>query len=350
MLTRSSVFLTVIFIITFLLNVSTSFANSGPSYDCKNASTEVEETICGDSHLSALDRRLSKVYRGKIAIPAIREKVISSQRIWLRTERSKCENIEEGTSDNGGPASRKSCLALVYNNRIEWLNLLKVSESEAVGKGSLKFKLMVGGQYALCRDYVEMINMVGYSDIPICKREVLPTFPGFRSVKWVQIEDKQEIQRVKEDQVRMDRKWSSSKKEKVDKFWLSEKNKMDQGDWPVLHMSRIDMDHDGQQETVYRFTVSQPHREKYDVCTQAESYFVKFDDEEKNEFIYSKGRGYANRLGNLSGQNRLFFYDNRIFQDYWRGFGARYHLIVNEVSGIPNQVCGINLVQYGAEE
>ncbi|WP_444907687.1 hypothetical protein ACJJIR_06250 [Microbulbifer sp. SSSA008] len=328
------------------LGMSAAEKNMGPSFDCKKASTNVEKTICDNSHLSSLDRHLHDIYKGKRSIPSIRDSVKKSQIDWLRNERSRCEYIDEGISSSD-ISSRFFCLKKVYEKRIEDLYLLK-GVSISGSKDTIVFDLIKGSQYPLCRGYVDMLNQSNYMAEPICERKIIPEFSKFSSIEWEEVKDKEEILRISKDQLEARYLWPPGRKKNVEKAWLKTKKRMTSGDWPVLYRAHIDKNHDGQKDTVYKFTFESPELAKQGLCTNFNSYFVVYDDpkEEYDAFDYRK----AVSIAPISIKNELFSYDGRVFQDYWQGFSFRYHLVVGEVSPSSNQICGINIVEQGVSD
>jgi uncharacterized protein len=76
----------------FLLTIA---ANTyAASFDCRKASSELEKLICSDDELSRLDESLSKAYREALKRTDIKDKIIKSQRQWLKNERDACHNAE----------------------------------------------------------------------------------------------------------------------------------------------------------------------------------------------------------------------------------------------------------------
>ena len=68
----------------------------GPSFDCGNASGSIEEMICNDDELSALDRKLAGVYAAA-SIKATNEHppvLKAEQRGWLKG-RNECWKSED---------------------------------------------------------------------------------------------------------------------------------------------------------------------------------------------------------------------------------------------------------------
>lgn len=226
------------------------------------------------------------------------------------------------------------------------------ADAEEPDKSALKFALTTGAQYPLCIDYVEMLNQTKYTDVPVCGVKYLPELDKFKSVKWVKNTDKADIRKMMQENIRLNNLWlvlieqTASKddryKRKADESWRIAKYEMDSGRYPEMSTALVDMDHDGKNETVYRFTRPSAGNAEFGLCAEHRSYLVTHSEPEKTETSYSHPLNDSDGL--VAGDADLFYYDGRIYQEYWQGISAQYHLVVNEVSGRPNQVCGINIV------
>jgi uncharacterized protein YecT (DUF1311 family) len=70
----------------------------GPTFDCAKAQGEVEQLICGDEGLAALDRKLDEVYKAALAkarddVPQL---IRTEQRGWIQG-RNECWKAKDGT-------------------------------------------------------------------------------------------------------------------------------------------------------------------------------------------------------------------------------------------------------------
>jgi uncharacterized protein len=104
------------------------------SFDCKKASTEVEQAICADPELSRLDEQLSKVYKQEIQ-KGPKAQVQAAQRAWLK-ERGVC-------------GADTYFLASMYNKRIAQLQGVRWSLADwqrAAGTWSLAESNALSGQ------------------------------------------------------------------------------------------------------------------------------------------------------------------------------------------------------------
>ena len=88
--------------------VGTAMAE-GPSFDCSKASGSIEEMVCKDNELSALDRNLAEVYAAATKI-AVRERppmLKAEQRGWIK-----------GVKDCWKSKDARSCVESTYRLRI----------------------------------------------------------------------------------------------------------------------------------------------------------------------------------------------------------------------------------------
>ena len=76
------------------------------SFDCNNASTNIEKIICSNNELSSLDDELSEVYKSATLKDA---SIKQSQREWIK-QRNNCDT--------------DSCIIENYKNRINELKLI----------------------------------------------------------------------------------------------------------------------------------------------------------------------------------------------------------------------------------
>lgn len=81
----------IIIVLSFLCSASCLAA----SFDCSHAATPVEQRICTDRQLSALDEELAAGYQQALAAMAgtDRKKLIAEQRAWITSSRSLCDDV-----------------------------------------------------------------------------------------------------------------------------------------------------------------------------------------------------------------------------------------------------------------
>ena len=81
----------------FARNVRFVPDSGSPSFDCKKASGRIEEAVCGDKVVSALDLDLSRYYslvRSGLSTMNARRQLAEFQRNWLKKRNRACETAE----------------------------------------------------------------------------------------------------------------------------------------------------------------------------------------------------------------------------------------------------------------
>lgn len=90
---------------------------ASPSFDCKQASNEIEKMICADAKLSALDVRMAELYSDAIrqANGSMKTELLSEQRGWIKNRNGCATRVEP----------KRNCVLEHYtqrNSRLEeWL-------------------------------------------------------------------------------------------------------------------------------------------------------------------------------------------------------------------------------------
>ncbi|QEI07654.1 DUF1311 domain-containing protein [Pigmentiphaga aceris] len=115
---------TILLAATLLLPAAFPLTANAASFDCAKASTFVEHHICADPSLSALDERLSKVYRQVVDASPRPDAVRAEQRTWLREVRNGCTTPQ--------------CVSQAYSVRLDKLNAQARTEGsvKSDGKGA----------------------------------------------------------------------------------------------------------------------------------------------------------------------------------------------------------------------
>jgi uncharacterized protein len=91
----------------FLLTIAGNI--HAASFDCGEATSEVEKLICGDDELSKMDESLNKAYKNALDIPFAPDELKEEQRNWLTAVRNVCQD--------------SACLKRVYEQRVKSMNL-----------------------------------------------------------------------------------------------------------------------------------------------------------------------------------------------------------------------------------
>ena len=73
--------------------LGSSYNSYAASFDCKKATTLVEQAICSNQKLSNLDQQLATMYKKALANSPNQEALRERQREWLNLERNSCQEI-----------------------------------------------------------------------------------------------------------------------------------------------------------------------------------------------------------------------------------------------------------------
>ncbi len=117
--------------ITRYLLVFAVFGPSSPlllaaSFDCRKASSRVEQRICLNRELSELDEQLSSEYKGALKATANPSELRESQREWLE-RRNRCSDYARA------PAEIDYCLKPKYQDRVTELRALRTPLERTFG-------------------------------------------------------------------------------------------------------------------------------------------------------------------------------------------------------------------------
>lgn len=94
---------------TYLSLVATGAFAKGPSFDCSKATTEIEQTICQDDSLSALDRKLAHFYsEASRRYPTSAPPRLKEEDVAWRQKLNDCSNS----------ADQRECIQITYMTRI----------------------------------------------------------------------------------------------------------------------------------------------------------------------------------------------------------------------------------------
>ena len=78
-------------IIAILFSLMTLQSSYGASFDCKRASTLVEQAICTDPLLSSLDEHLALSYKKALKNSSDKNVLRRAQRSWIKSKRNPCK-------------------------------------------------------------------------------------------------------------------------------------------------------------------------------------------------------------------------------------------------------------------
>jgi uncharacterized protein len=126
------------FVIVLLLGILVGFrpAWAGPSFDCAKARTPVEKLVCSDTELGDLDGELARAYARTLqALGSDEAKELKfEQRAWLGgTRKEACAS----TINEGDPQPFRTCVTLMYRERIATLEAVGTGGGVFSGEGKL---------------------------------------------------------------------------------------------------------------------------------------------------------------------------------------------------------------------
>ena len=90
------------------------------SFDCSQSESGLQDTICADDGLAALDRDMAQAYRANLRSVDLvgRMQLIANQRHWSLGRAAQCK-VRSARLGNARPGAQQvSCLKGVYNARI----------------------------------------------------------------------------------------------------------------------------------------------------------------------------------------------------------------------------------------
>jgi uncharacterized protein YecT (DUF1311 family) len=195
-------FMKKILLSTLIATLSFPMLSCAASFDCTKASSTTEKLICNNEFISKLDEQLASSYKQAMEKSIDKDVLKKSQAAWLKQQRA-CKDA--------------ACLEIAYQARINDLNnngVEKNRSSSAINttpttkssdtfRKPLTFKLAFGDSYPVCQPYVNMLNEAKYDSNPVCERKILPEFPQFKALQWTEINDKQGVETIMEENVRM---------------------------------------------------------------------------------------------------------------------------------------------------
>ncbi len=315
------------------------------SFDCAKASSKIEKMICTDESLSVLDEQLSSAYKTALEAESDKASFKQEQLSWLKT-RNACTDT--------------ACLIQSYQSRIAVLGggSITAQEKRASKNSStvaanipeknrienkklpLTFKLTEGDSYPLCQPYVDMLNKTKYMEYPACERKLLPEFKQFKSVEWVEITDRKEIEKitselVNQQQARHGKIGSQSHSD----ILMQKKDQIAAGE-SRLYFYNFDFDKDGTNEVIYREVHHSEKSKNFNQCDIVTNHKV-FDKKITPENIakHSIDKYLNLRLG---GSDFLFQFDGKVINSYWESYGDQYSIQLWSIDNY-QALCKINI-------
>lgn len=133
----------------FLLAISiTTLLSSvhAASFDCKKASTFVEESICSNEKASKLDEDLASKYKDALAISNNPEGLKAEQTSWLNIVRNKCKTVEcinNVMKERIAELSKNSSSKLVFSSKDGKYESEEGELEITTSEGETYFKLLI---------------------------------------------------------------------------------------------------------------------------------------------------------------------------------------------------------------
>jgi len=118
--------------------ISTSLSANSASFNCKDARTEMEKTICSDKDLSNQDSTLANAYQTALILGGVSVK--DSQRKWLKSTRSECSSLQ--------------CFKDSYSQRIVELDAISIGKDIYSSVQSL---VNSGKEYSHAKEFLHRI-------------------------------------------------------------------------------------------------------------------------------------------------------------------------------------------------
>ncbi len=287
------------------------------SFDCAKASTATEKLICSDTKLSALDEQLTAAYKTASETATDKSALKTQQRDWLKQKRNACTNVD--------------CLTKTYQQRIDELNQSVVAKAEnnnasssaasVAAKTPLTFTLIKGEGYPLCKQYAEMLNATKYPNkgALACERKHLPNYPLFKSPQWTEIADKQQMEKIITERIKISLATSTWKKEQITAE-VNEFIKYLHNNTLKIYFFKDDFDKDGIVDTAYKFEHLYPVADESKNCKYQTLSYVddgKTTLENVTPIINYDSVRYEGF--HASGWDQLFYYGGTIYNSSLSG-------------------------------
>lgn len=159
------------------------------SFDCQQAVTLVEKTVCADTDLSRLDEELANKYAQALRTIADKQALIADQKAWLKT-RDTCEKFGE---ERDPPVE---CLLYQYRKRsIEIQHLLEAPPEHVAltparrgaPKGEFVLTRVDNTRIRFCHDYTRNLNQFRHLDFIEPNPRLSTKYPQFSRPHWEEI-------------------------------------------------------------------------------------------------------------------------------------------------------------------
>jgi hypothetical protein len=206
-------------------------------------------------------------------------------------------------------------------------------------KKPITFELVDGEERPICQQYLEMLKATKYTELPACERKILPQFPQFKAIDWTEITDKQEIEKIMEENIKIE--FALMEKLETDFYkseWM-EYRKNIRDNKLKLYSYKSDFDKDDEEDTVYKATQNIPDLEQFMQCKKYNHFYIKNKKLTLENIAIKKLHSYF--LLNLDGSSELFSFNKDIYVSTWAGkiISAGSNLDIYAVGN--KKLCGI---------
>ncbi|MES2825573.1 MAG: lysozyme inhibitor LprI family protein [Pseudomonadota bacterium] len=332
-----------IHLFTLLLAVSAQLSCAA-SFDCAKAGTTTEKLICSNAKVSALDEQLATLYKTASDTATDKDTFKSQQRDWLKKKRNVCTDAE--------------CLTQAYQVRINELTTAPIQtaavpiisssapsgdvktideKSASPNQKPLTFKLVFGNSYPICQPYIDMLNAAkytGFSELA-CERKILPQFPQFKAVNWAEITDKNEMEKILEERMKIKSAPLSNPNSYIRAF--NEIVKLIRNSETKMYFFKDDLDKDGSEDIGYKIVQIDPSA---DEATDCKKFSVNYFDDKKTTVENAKQRYPGPYYAfSMAANDELFYFKDSLYSSYWGVITAGSNIDIYAVGN--KKICGI---------
>lgn len=256
-----------------------------------------------------------------------------------------CAQIETSSSaaisSEGGTTKSEISTELITKT----VNTFKLTDDKRIENKKLpmRFKLVHGNSYPVCKEYVDMLNAAKYMGYPACERKILPEFTQFKALEWKVITDEAEIERVGERNLAI----AYASQGKLNQAGHRNAIKGFRRNLLKNEVRRFytefDIDKDGSPEIIYRSVRTYPQAADYNQCTTQFGYGI--DDKTITLENAQRYREKKYHLFTASDDDSLFIKNNEIYSEQWTGGNGAYYIFIGKLGSKKLDVeCGINVI------
>lgn len=157
------------------------------SFDCKQARTATERTICADPMLSSLDEELGTAYRATLEETKDKDRLRREQQAWLKERDVRCK-------------ADGSCLDTQIRERIRALaDVLAAPAKPGEAAPRACYRIVSGARFAMCRSFTKNLNRICAGKPLACESRIHPEFAkDFWYPKWEPLDPAKNLEIIAE--------------------------------------------------------------------------------------------------------------------------------------------------------